>query len=210
MEKLPNLIKNLSPSLLENVGRKCPQLKEVIEIDIKDIKIFDREYGWEEELLKSVKIDGNEYIVRKSYIEELIDLLNREECQRLSVSGGTLDKIYDCFNKICENRRELMNGMNHNFFRYCYENNTNGNKLFKAMDLKNSVVATMCFYLYHYNFIHNFLILVLFTISFEPLLEVYVFGTRRLSFLVLNVRKEVEAMQLIGSDILETEIISLR
>lgn len=152
MEELPKVINNLNSNLREKLALNCPQLKKVIEVNIDDIEIYSYEYPWKGDETKNVIINGRDYLVRRGYLDELQDLICRDECQRLSLSSGTLDRIYYCYERICENAEEFRKAMEIPFFKFAYEGNMNGNRTFVLMDIKNSVVATMCFYLYHYNY----------------------------------------------------------
>ncbi len=147
MSKFIENLKTLNPSILEEIARKSPQIKKIIEIDIADIEEYGYDYP-EEKDYESVEIDGMQYYV-KDEISKLQKIVRLYCCQILSPGLENIEKIYNCYCNIISNQKLLEKAKKLNYFNYCYNEHQNGNKCFTGMDVKNSIVATMLFSLYH-------------------------------------------------------------
>jgi len=141
-------ITKLNQNILRKIGLNCPQLKEIIDIDIKNIEEYGHEYAFGEDNTQEIYINDEKYIVKEDVLSMYLELIERNECKNLTVCNSTINEIYNCYRKILGNKRLFDVAMMRYEFKNTYEQHQNG-KVFKAMNYENSVVATILFTLYH-------------------------------------------------------------
>jgi hypothetical protein len=139
----------LNVELQDELGRRCPQLREIFpELGIKDVRDYGYNYCWDGEG-RDVKIENETYYVKdERYVEKLEEMMRLPEVMRLSLSAEVLDRIYELYCKIVEDKDMLEKAKKISYFNYAYVEHISG-KTFVKMDRKNSIVATMAFCLYH-------------------------------------------------------------
>ena len=140
----------LEQRVQEELGLRCPQLKLVYrDLDIVDIRDFGYNFCWDGDGIL-VDIMGRKYFIQNDrYLDILEEYLERDEVLRLHVSQEMIDEIYDVYCKIKERPDLLEQALRKSYFRYVFNGHCDGNLVFKRMDVKNSVVASMAFYLHH-------------------------------------------------------------
>lgn len=140
---------DINDVLLEEIGRQCPQIMMVKDIGIEDVRKYGYEFAFGNDKTQEVIINGKKYIVKEDPLSEYLQLIELYCCKCLSPGNENIDKIYQCFCKIIDNPTLFQKAMKRSEFEFAYHNNRDGKKLFVAMDIKNSTVATILFSLYH-------------------------------------------------------------
>ena len=139
----------LNVELQDELGRRYPQLRDILpELGIKDVRNYGYNYCWDGDGME-VQIENEIYYVKdERYVEKLEEMMKLPEVVQLKPSIEVIKEIYDIYEKIEKNENLLKKAKKLDFFNYAYVEHLSG-KLFKKMDRKNSVIATMAFYLYH-------------------------------------------------------------
>jgi len=132
----------LPVGLQDKIGEKCPQIK---------IREYGYEFVWGGKDRKIVNINGRNYEVKKTAIEEMMDLLEHDDCKRLRIGKELQDKIFGYYERILGDEKELRRALEDGVFRYVYEMHRDGRKMFEKMEWRYSVVVSFVMYLYHYN-----------------------------------------------------------
>jgi len=139
---------DLSDVLIEEIALQSPQLKQVCDVNIVDIREYGYEFPEMGDETMIVRINEREYTVKKDYLNKYEEFIQKKECKELN-PGIYIDKIFECYCKIIENPQLFCKAIEKSEFKFAYEQHTYGNKVFALMDIKNSIVATILFSLYH-------------------------------------------------------------
>jgi len=142
-------LEDLNDLVIEEIARQCPQLKLIMNVDIEDVREYGYEFPMGDDEVEIVVIKGREYSVKLSPLKKYEKLIALDECKILSPTRRTLDEIYNCYCKIIENKNLFDEAMKRDEFYYTYKEHQNGSKIFVLMDMKNSIVTSILFYLYH-------------------------------------------------------------
>jgi len=142
-------LEDLNDLVIEEIARQCPQLKLIMNVDIEDVREYGYEFPMGDDEVEIVVIKGREYSVKLSPLKKYEKLIALDECKNLSPTRKILDEIYNCYCKIIENKNLFDEAMKRDEFYYTYKEHQNGCKIFVLMDMKNSIVTSILFYLYH-------------------------------------------------------------
>lgn len=149
MRNLFLIFSKINKHIIDDIGRQAPQIKKYIDCDIKDITtlgyLYPSEIDYDE-----VTIDGKIY-----YVDSLIFQYKKEvgkyECQILSPSDSTIEKLYNIYLGIVNhpNLLSISREKNGEIF-WVYDNFRRGHVYFPLMkNEKNQIVYSLLFCLYH-------------------------------------------------------------